>query len=586
MPFTSDEIQSRLRLGEDSFWEFKRIEFAGDRPTGPRRDDLADEIGAFANAGGGVLLCGVTDDGAGQPLTRAQLDNLERLLVEISQDSIKPRINVSTHRIALDDGGAVLLTQIPEGYAAHSSPGGVFQRVGSSKRLLNSDEHLRLAQRRGQARFVWYDEHPVPGTGFGSLDETLWRPLLSPTGAAAPEVGLMRMGLLALDAYDVTRATVAGLLLCSRQPAQWLSNAYITATRYRGIDRASGQTDAQDIHGPIPEQIKYTLAFVKRNMQVSSSKTPARTSLPQYSEQALFEAIVNAVVHRDYSIQASRIRIAMFDDRVEINSPGGLPNNLTIDSIGERQATRNETLTSILSRIPVLDVAGSGERQYIMERRGDGITIIRRETQKLCGRLPIFDLIDDAEFRVTIPAAAPEHRPATVNVTVSSAGQPVANANVLALFPDDTRCQAITGQDGTASVELHATELPMTVLIAAAGYRAGIQRDWIPAENALIAELEPLPDGGAVIFPDAIGHIPNLTGRLNPMRDAHDRTYLYAANIAIDGGKPQPVYFVPGDELTLTDVHINEALVRIIDVVGGSSLVEYRSRPNAYSTRR
>ena len=581
MTFTADEIRRRLRLGEDSSWEFKQIEFAGDRPVSPRRDDLADEIGAFANAGGGALLCGITDDGAAQPLTRAQLDNLERLLVEIGQDSIKPRINVSTHRIALDDGGAALLTQIPEGYAAHTSPGGVFQRVGSSKRPLNSDEHLRLAQRRGQARFVWYDEQPVPDTGFASLDETLWRPLLSPTGAAAPEVGLIRMGLLAIDAHNVTRATVAGLLLCSRPPTQWLNNAYITATRYRGTDRASGQTDAQDIQGPLPEQIKQALAFVKRNMQVSSSKTPARTSLPQYSEQALFEAIVNAVVHRDYSIRASRIRIAMFADRVEINSPGGLPNNLTIDSIGERQATRNETLTSILSRIPVLDVAGSGERQYIMERRGDGIPIIRRETQKLCGRLPDFDLIDDAEFRVTIPAAAPEHRPATVNVTVHSGEQPVANADVLALFPDNTWCQAITGQDGMANVELYSTELPMTVFIAAAGYRAGIQCDWIPAENALIAELEPLLDGGAVIFPNGAGRIANLTGRLNPMRDSHDRTYLYAANIAIDGGKPQPVYFVPSEDLTLTDAHGNAALVRIIIVVGRSSLVEYRSQPKA-----
>ena len=581
MPFTSDEIQSRLRLGEDSFWEFKQIEFAGDRPTGPRRDDLADEIGAFANTGGGVLLCGVTDAGDAQHLTRAQLDSLERLLVEIGQDSIKPRINVSTHRVALDDGGAALLTQIPEGYAAHSSPGGVFQRVGSSKRLLNSDEHLRLAQRRGQARFVWYDEQPVPNTGFASLDETLWKPVLSNTGAAEPEVGLLRMGLLAIDAHSVTRATVAGLLFCSKQPTQWLSNAYITATRYRGIDRASGQTDAQDINGPIPEQIRQAMAFVKRNMQVASSKTPARTNLPQYSERALFEAIVNAVVHRDYSIQASRIRIAMFDDRVEINSPGGLPNNLTIDSIGTRQATRNETLTSILSRIRVSDIVGSGERQYIMERRGDGISIIRRETRELCGRLPDFDLIDDAEFRVTIPAAAPEHRPATVDVTVHSAGQPIANADVLALFPNRTGCQATTGKDGVASFALHATELPITVLVAAAGYRAGIQRDWIPAENALVTELEPLPDGGAVIFPDGTGHIPNLTGRLDPMQDSHNRAYLYTANIAIDGGKPQPVYFVPGDELTLIDAYGNEALVRIIDIVGRSSLVEYRSRPKA-----
>ena len=93
-------------------------------------------------------------------------------------------------------------------------------------------------------------------------------------------------------------------------------------------------------------------------------------NLPQYSERALFEAIVNAVVHRDYSIRGSRIRLSMFEDRVEIQSPGSLPNNLTLDSMAARQATRNEALTSALARMPVGGIQGSEDRQYIMETRG------------------------------------------------------------------------------------------------------------------------------------------------------------------------------------------------------------------------
>ena len=95
-------------------------------------------------------------------------------------------------------------------------------------------------------------------------------------------------------------------------------------------------------------------------MRVGAYKNPARTDLPQYSEAALFEAIVNAVVHRDYSIRGSRIRLSMFVDRLEINSPGGLPNNLTIDSMNVRQSTRNETLASIFGRLPVGEIRGSG----------------------------------------------------------------------------------------------------------------------------------------------------------------------------------------------------------------------------------
>ena len=137
-------------------------------------------------------------------------------------------------------------------------------------------------------------------------------------------------------------------------------------------------------------------------MHVAARKDPARVDLPQYGERALFEAVVNAVAHRDYSIGGSRIRISMFQDRLEIQSPGSLPNNLTVESMATRQATRNEALTSVLARMPVRGVRGSAHRQYFMERRGDGVPIIRRDTQELCGKLPDFQLIDNSELRLTI----------------------------------------------------------------------------------------------------------------------------------------------------------------------------------------
>lgn len=577
MPFTLDEIQRRLRLGEDTAWEFQQIEFTGDRPTSPRRNDLADEIGAFANVEGGVLLCGVMDAGApqAQAFTRAQLDNLERLLVEIGQDSIKPRVNISTFRIEIAEGAPALLAQIPEGYAAHASPGGVFQRVGSSKRPLNSEEQLRLAQRRGQARFIWYDEQPVPDTGFASLDEALWRPLISAAGAAEPEVALSRMGLLGRDQHGVTRATVAGLLICSLTPEQWLDNTYITATRYRGNDRASGQADSQDIFGPIPEQIKQAIAFARRSMQVGARKSPARKNLPQYSEEALFEAIVNAVVHRDYSIRASRIRIAMFSDRVEINSPGGLPNNLTVASIGDRQATRNQVITSALGRIPAVDIVGSGDREYIMERRGDGIAIMRRKTQELCGQLPEFELIDNSELRVAIPAAMQVPAATAVAIKVHSNGQPVIGADVLMILPNQTLIPVTTDEQGETKVELPVTRAALTIFVAAKGYRGYVYRDLVDATWAMEINMMPMPGGGSVIITDGIGDIPGLAGRLNPIHDLRDRTFLYATNIIINSGRRQPVQFFPLEKITLTDANGNEALVCVIEIMGRLSLIEY-----------
>ena len=205
-----------------------------------------------------------------------------------------------------------MLVQIPRGDAQHDSLGGTYCRVGSSKRPMTSDARLRLAQQRAQSRFLWFDKRPVPETGFGSLDESLWKPLLSAEGAAAPELALEKMGLLTDDENGITRATVAGILLCTRSPEEWLPNACISATCYRGEARASGQIDAQTITGPLNQQIAEAVAFAVRNMRVGAYKSPARTDLPQYSEMALFEAIVNAVVHHTHDrtyLYASNIAI-------------------------------------------------------------------------------------------------------------------------------------------------------------------------------------------------------------------------------------------------------------------------------------
>ena len=575
MNYRVEEIESRLRSGEDSGWEFKQVEFAGDRPRRPTRDDWADEIAAFANAAGGVVLAGVADDGKVIGMSRAQIANLDALLVEVSTDTIKPPVRIRTHHTELSDGRLVLLAEVPESDSVHESPGGNYIRVGASKRLMGGDERLRLAQRRSQARFLWFDKQPVPETGFRTLAEALWKPLLSAEGAAEPEAALGKLALLVDDEAGVLRAAVAGVLLCTPNPEQWLPNACITATRYRGRDRASGQIDAQEITGPLNEQIAGAVAFAARNMQVAARKDPARSDLPQYSERAVFEALVNAVVHRDYSIRGTKIRLSMFDDRLEIQSPGSLPNNLTVESMGSRQSTRNEALTSVLARMPVGGTRGGGDRRYFMERRGDGVLIIQRETWELCGKYPEYRVVDDSEVLLVIPAAMQERSPARAVISVRSEGRPLPGTDFLLLFPNKTWKRATTDEQGEAAVDLHTTTLPMTVFASAPGQAAYLERDWTPSERALAINLDALPEGGSVIFPEGTGNLPGLKGRLNPIRDTLDRTYLYASNIAIDAGKQQPVNFIPGEKLQLTDAEGTELCVRIVDIVGRSALVEY-----------
>ncbi len=570
-----EDIRRRLRLGEDSQWEFKRIEFRGNTPTSPRRDDWADELGAFGNADGGTVLCGVSDDGIIQGMSREQMAALDHLLVEVSTDALEPPLRIDVRHRELD-GRAFLLVEVPRGEALHERSGQAFIRVGATKRRLRRDEGLRLAQNRMQNRYLWFDKQIVPETGFETLSERLWEPLLSVTAAADPRRGLLNLRLLAQDEAGMDRATVAGILLCAPSPQNWLSQATITATHYRGSDRASGQLDAQEIAGPLPAQIAEAVQFVVRNMRVSARKTPEREDVFQYSKAAVFEAVVNAVAHRDYSMTSRRIRLSMFKDRLEIDSPGQLPNGMTIEGMEASQATRNEVIASVFGRIPVANVAGSGRRRYLMERRGDGVSIIRAATQEATGLPPEYEVVDESSLVLRIPAAKLELVPADATVTVHSKGEPLAGIEVLALFPNKTWVRATTDEAGDAALDLYTTNLPMTVYAAGSGYAAGLERAWMPSRGGLLLELEPLEAGGGAIFAQSTGHLPGLRGRLNPIRDTSDRTYLYADNIAIDEGRQQPVSFRPGKPLRLTDAHGAELSVTIVDIIGQSALIEYR----------
>jgi predicted HTH transcriptional regulator len=519
----------------------------------------------------------VTDNGEVQGMSREQMDELERCLMEVCTDKIKPPIHSTILRKEIEESKPFLFVEVPQGYTLHYSPGGSYHRVGSSKRKMTSDAQLRLTQKRAQSRFLWFDKQPVVGTGVGSLDESLWKPLLSVEGATAPELALEKMGLLTGDENSTTRATVAGILLCSRSPEEWLPNACITATCYRGEDRTSEQIDAQTITGPLNRQIAEAVTFVVRNMRVGAFKNPARIDLPQYSEKALFEAIVNAVVHRDYTIQGSRIRISMFSDRIDINSPGNLPNNLTIDSMDVRQSTRNEALASILGRIPVESIRGSGDRQYFMERRGDGVPIIFRETEALSGKLPKYQLIDDSELVLTIPAAATEATRVKASVQCNLPDSTMRKVDVLMLFQNNTLVRRFTAGSDNVHINLPAVNLPMTVFVAADGCAAHIERNWVPTQSELAVEMQPLPEGGSVLFPKGSGNVPGLSGELNLISDPYNRVSLYTLNIAINQGQPQPIHCVPGEYLHLTDADGRELLVCIVAVVGRAALLEYRA---------
>ena len=405
-----DELARRIRLGADSTLELKQVLLAGSKVAAPRRDEFADELASMANGRGGTILLGVADrsrEVLGIPVER--LDAVEGWVREICNDSVDPPLDAEIQKIELPsaDGRlvAVICVEIVRSLFVHKSPSGYFRRIGSSKREMSPELLARLFQERSQSRVIRFDESPVPRTAPENLDDGLTRRFLREDGVLT-EDDLRKLRIVANDEDDIARITVAGMLLCTRDPGQWMPHAQIQAVSYAGERQdINYQSDARDFGGPLDDQIIEALHFVRRNMRVVAMKTMARVETPQFSERAVFEALVNAVAHRDYSMVGARVRLHLFGNRLELYVPGALANTLTPDSMDLRQYSRNELIVSLLARCPVWEGEKLG-RTHIMDRRGDGVPIILNESRKLSGRRPEYRLIDDSELQLVIWAAA------------------------------------------------------------------------------------------------------------------------------------------------------------------------------------
>ena len=404
-----DELARRIRLGEDSMLELKQVLLAGSKVAAPRRDEFADELASMANGRGGTILLGVEDKSReilGIPVDR--LDAVEAWVREICNDSVKPPLDMEIQKVELPsaDGSlvAVICVEIVRSLFVHKSPSGYFRRIGSSRREMSPELLARLFQERSQSRVIRFDESPVPRTAPENLDDGLTRRFLREDGVLT-EDDLRKLRIVANDEDDIARITVAGMLLCTRDPGQWMPHAQIQAVSYVGERQdINYQSDARDFGGPLDDQIIEALHFVRRNMRVAAMKTMARVETPQFSERAVFEALVNAVAHRDYSMVGARVRLHLFGNRLELYVPGALANTLTPDSMDLRQYSRNELIVSLLARCPVWEGETLG-RTHIMDRRGDGVPVILNESRKLSGRLPEYRLIDDSELQLVIWAA-------------------------------------------------------------------------------------------------------------------------------------------------------------------------------------
>ena len=574
--WTPEAAQQQIELGEDSEVELKEAFLDKGRVTQPRPERIANELAAFANAHGGTLMFSVSDDGAVRDLSREQMALLEEFVSNVSEDRIDPPLPFLTRRLRLPTGRPVLIVEVERSASVHRSPGGYLTRKGSTVRVLSPAALQRLFHLRGRSGRRGPDLALVEGTGPATLEARLVDRFMGSRTTAPNDVQLQKLKLVAPNQQDELWATVAGVLLCTDRPDEFVRGAVVEAVRYDGnVLGDARQLDAAKITGSLDAQIRDAIQFVRRNSWVSARKDPGRVETPQFHPRAVFEGVVNAVLHRDYGMEDRKIRLFIFDDRMELYSPGALPNSLEIESMRLQQATRNEAIASLLRRLSVDGIFGSGDRQRFLEERGEGVPTIYRRTRRLTGRDPEFNLVGGSELLLTIPAAPRPSGDVGGLVTVTALGRPLAGAWVLAQYPNDTWLLERTDTFGRVGFSFHS-ELPMTVFCAAPGHRGTVVRGW-RATAGLSIDMKLLESGGSIVFTEGAGRLPGLKGRLSPILDDQDRMYLYATNIGIDGGKRHPIHFKLGQTMRMTDVEGSRLTVRFVEMAGRSALLEYWS---------
>ena len=375
------ELLEIVARGEDTKHHFKADE--------TNAMGLGSEMVAFTNAKGGLIFIGVADDGTLQPHDASSVRRLNELIANASTNCIRPAINPVTENVAVA-GGIVIVVTVPEGLSKPymDNSGAIWVKSGSDKRRVTSREEM---QRMFQAAQLLHgDDIPVPGTSIADVDLDYFRRFFATSFGEGLEQQhlplaqvLSNMRLLADD-----RLTVTGVLLFAKEPQVLLPVFHVKAISYPGRDiHASQYLESVDILGRMDEQFDGSMAFVLRHLRREQAgqgiNSLGELEIPRI---VLEELLANALIHRDYFISAP-IRMFIFDDRIEIVSPGHLPNNLTVANI--RSGTSN-------MRNPI----HSSFATRILPYRGLGTGILR--ALKESPRIQFADDRDRNEFRVVI----------------------------------------------------------------------------------------------------------------------------------------------------------------------------------------
>lgn len=335
----------------------------------PAASKLAETLAAMANADGGTVLVGLHADGR---VNDSPVEDVEALLAR-AQALCRPPVFTTLSSVSLPGGEVIAITVSRGGQPHRLSDGRLVVRSGSHNRSLSASEAAQLESARGGASF---EERPLPGATRDDLDPAVIaeyaarRAERSPRGERLEgDELLIEAGAIGLDGVP----TVAGMLLFGRRPQRFVEQSGLVFVRFAGKDPRGpgglpGYGRREELTGPLARIIEGAWRILWEEMR-HEAVIPglAREERPEYPPFAVREALVNAVCHRDYGIKGLRVEIRMFDDRLEVISPGGLPGHITLDNIVDEHYSRNPRIVRGLYQWGYIEELGLGVDRMIEE---------------------------------------------------------------------------------------------------------------------------------------------------------------------------------------------------------------------------
>ena len=369
------------QLAANEFWslfghlEHEQLDFKRGVPT-----DVRDTIAAMAMTRGGLIIHGVDDrrNIVGCPLSQNTQDRIARIASECGVDVQIREITVAEV--------ALTICAVPEvrGRIVTTPDGRLLRRAGGDSQPMRGDAMARFVREREHRAG---EDEPLPTARASAFDLAAVNKVLAADGRPAMERNQMDRALadlgVAVPAPPPLEPSVlrAAAVLFAIEPRAFIRGAAVQLVRRVGIDPGPGPSSArEECSGPLVETVDCCLGFLARHTRRFEFVTGARRdALLEYPEAVLREAVVNALAHRDYGLQGATVDITVWDNRIEVRSPGSLPGHITIDNMRDERYSRNPRIMRVLKTMG------------LVEEYGEGIDRMYREMESRLMEPPVFE---------------------------------------------------------------------------------------------------------------------------------------------------------------------------------------------------